>query len=804
MRSFFILLFVLFASTLLRGQNINELIAQLNQTKEDEIKIQISKKIALAYQKQKGYGKAIEYYQRALDLEKANKKPLHQQGETQKDIAFCYLMMQDYTKAKENYKKVLEIEKADSNKVEISETLEALAAICTENQEYKEAISYYQELLEYYKDNLSALANTYNNIGYSYKKLGDTKKALENFNQSIKINQKIANQNKGNTSIRAVALMNIGSTYINEDDFKGAKKYYEDALIIRRSQNNKVEEAKLYNFLAINEFLTNRNENALDYVDKAIAIAERELGGVDKLKAQEVLIASYQIKANIYQQQQDLKEYQKNYQKYLDLQKLYQEEDIRQRQEMIEKQLELEKKESEIKTNIAQEEKREMELLQAKLEKEKAKKEAELRESEIRRLKADKELQAQKLRNAAIEKQRAEQQLEILRQKAEAERKEQQIAALEKDKEIERQKREVERKEEERKREILEKEKQLADLKAKEEEKKNFYTLIGLAVVGTFLIFVGYLLILNRQKNKKLAAQNATIEEQNKELQVQAEELQQQQEEIMAQRDAIAQQNQILAEQNEKIEKSINAAKTIQTAILPHTEKLQKIFKDFFILFMPRDVVSGDFYWIEQLDENKIVVAVVDCTGHGVPGAFMSLIGNRLLEKIVILNGIHKPSEILENLHQEVRNLLRQQETGNRDGMDVALCVLEKMPDSKTKVSFAGAKRPLYYTENEHTQIFTLKGSRKSIGGDQNENIKFETNTFILPPNSCIYLSSDGITDQNDVERVKLGESKLKYTLSNVAALPMQEQYKAIKNLLENQLKGTLQRDDILLIGIRL
>ncbi|MCS6796188.1 MAG: tetratricopeptide repeat protein [Raineya sp.] len=801
----YILLIILgsFASWAWGQSSINELIAQLNQAKDDEVKIQISKKIALAYQKQKGYGKAIEYYQRALDLEKANKKPLHQQGETQKDIAFAYLMMQDYAKAKENYKKVLEIEKADNNKTEITETLEALASICTENKEYKEAITYYQELLGYYKENLPALANTYNNIGYNYKKLGDTKKAIENFDQSIKINQQIANQNKGNTSIRAVALMNIGSTYSNEGDFKAAKKYYEDALIIRRSQNDRVEEAKIHNFLAVNDFLANRNENALDYVDKAISIAERELGGANSLKAKEVLMSSYQIKASIYQQQQDLKEYQKNYQKYLDLQKEYQEEEARQRQEMIEKQLELEKKESEIKSNIALEEKREMELIQANLEKEKAKKEAELRESEIQRLKADRELQAQRLRNAAIEKQRAEQQLELLRQKAEAERQQQQIAALEKDKEIERQKREAERKEAERKREILEKEKQLADLRAKEEKQKNFYTLIVLAVVGAFLVFVGYLLVLNQRKNKKLAAQNALIEEQNKELQVQAEELQQQQEEIMAQRDAIAQQNEMLAEQNEKIEKSINAAKTIQTAILPHSEKLANLFKDYFILFMPRDVVSGDFYWIEQIDENKTVVAAVDCTGHGVPGAFMSLIGNRLLEKVVILNKIHEPAQILESLHQEVRQLLRQQETGNRDGMDMALCVLEKLPDSKTKIHFAGAKRPLYYTEGENTQIFTLKGTRKSIGGEQNENVKFETTTITLPPNSCVYLCSDGITDQNDAERVKLGESKLKYTLSNVATQSMTEQHKAVQNLLENQLRGTLQRDDILLIGIK-
>lgn len=801
MRQFFIII-LLFIAALGQAQSTNELIAQLNQAKDDEAKIQLSKKIALSYQRQRGYSKAIEYYQKALELEKNNKKPLHQQGETQKDIAFAYLMMQDYPKAKDNYKKVLEIEKADNNTPEIIETLEGLATICTESKDYKGAIEYYRELTNYYKDDLPALANTYNNLGYNYKKLGDSQKALENFDQSIKINQQIANQSKGNTSVRAVALMNIGSTYTNEGEFKAAKKYYEDALVIRRSQNDKVEEAKLYNFMAVNEFLASRNENALDFVDKAIADAEKELGGTNKLKAQEVLMSSYQIKANIFQQQNDLNQYQRNYQKYLDLQKAYQEEQNRQRQELIEKQLELEKKESEFKSDLAEKEKKELELTQTRLEKEKAQKEAELRESEIKGLKAAQELQAQRLRNAAIEKQRAEQQLELVRQKAAAQEQEQQIAFLEKDKELQEQKRQAEKQEEQRKREVLEKEKQLADLKAQEEAQKTFYATLGFGIVAVFLAFVGYLLIQNQKKNKLLAAKNSKIEEQNSELQAQAEELQQNQEEIMAQRDAIAQKNEVLAEQNDKIEKSIKAAKTIQTAILPYHEQMQKMFNDFFVVFRPRDVVSGDFYFAEEID-GKIVVAAVDCTGHGVPGAFMSLIGSTLLEKIVLVYKITDPAIILEKLHEEVRALLRQKETSNRDGMDLALCVLEKQEDGKVKVHFAGAKRPLYYSEGNDTQIFTLKGTRKSIGGEQNESVNFETQTITLPPNSCIYLSSDGITDQNDAERVKLGESKLKYTLSTIATQAMGLQKKTIEEMLDMHQKGTLQRDDILMIGIR-
>ncbi|KOY84835.1 hypothetical protein AD998_00545 [bacterium 336/3] len=136
--------------------------------------------------------------------------------------------------------------------------------------------------------------------------------------------------------------------------------------------------------------------------------------------------------------------------------------------------------------------------------------------------------------------------------------------------------------------------------------------------------------------------------------------------------------------------------------------------------------------------------------------------------------------------------------------MDLALCLLEKQPDGTTKISFSGAKRPLYYTEGTDNQIFTFKGSRKSIGGEQNESIHFETQSIVLPAKSCIYLCSDGITDQNDAERVKLGEGKLKYAISSVANKSMQEQFDAIEQMLLTHQRGTLQRDDMLLIGVRL
>jgi serine phosphatase RsbU (regulator of sigma subunit) len=291
--------------------------------------------------------------------------------------------------------------------------------------------------------------------------------------------------------------------------------------------------------------------------------------------------------------------------------------------------------------------------------------------------------------------------------------------------------------------------------------------------------------------------------EQSNQIAAQNEELRQNQEEIMAQRDAIEQKNSTLNEQNEKINSSINAAMTIQQSVLPHTDKMSKLLQDYFLIFRPRDVVSGDFYWAEQTHDGKVVVAAVDCTGHGVPGAFMSIIGSNMLTKVVQLYRATTPAEILMRLDEEIRSVLQQDKTDNQYGMDLSVCVLEKIDEDNTKVLYSGAKRPLYYIESGDNQVFILKGDRRSIGGNQNENVLFTNQEVYLKKGSLIYLGSDGFTDQNNAERVKLGESKFKYLISQNYQVSMQEQKTVLEGFLDSYQRGTVQRDDILLIGIK-
>lgn len=307
----------------------------------------------------------------------------------------------------------------------------------------------------------------------------------------------------------------------------------------------------------------------------------------------------------------------------------------------------------------------------------------------------------------------------------------------------------------------------------------------------------------NTLLEEKVKNRTLELEDKNQEIQAQNEELLQQHDEIEAQRDAINQQNQQLSERNHLISQSIKAAQAIQQAILPHQEKLNKLLPQHFIIYKPKDVVSGDFYWLNAV-EDTIFLATIDCTGHGVPGAFMSLIGNTLLDKIIRVYKILDPAEVLLRLHNEVFHTLRQQNNHNNYGMDMSLIALTKEEDHY-KISFCGAKHSLYYIDQgAETSIIELKGDRRSIGGIQPEQVQFNTQTIVLPAGTMIYTSSDGLKDQNNVQRKKFGSKKLGNLLVQTANLPLEVQKQTITQALEQHMQDTNQRDDILLIGIRL
>ncbi|MCD6556284.1 MAG: SpoIIE family protein phosphatase, partial [Bacteroidales bacterium] len=259
-----------------------------------------------------------------------------------------------------------------------------------------------------------------------------------------------------------------------------------------------------------------------------------------------------------------------------------------------------------------------------------------------------------------------------------------------------------------------------------------------------------------------------------------------------------------LEKQREEINSSLRYAKTIQNAILP-THGNMHSQNDFFLIYLPKDIVSGDFYWFSAKDDSPyIFYAVVDCTGHGVPGAFMSMIGARLLNYIVSEKNINLPSEILEQMNLSVKLALKQKLSGNKDGMDISLIRLEKTPDKKTKIIFSGAKQSLFiYSKRENT-VTKIRGDIKTIGGYFDDDIPFTNKKITTEKDDVIYLLSDGIIDQNSPDGKKIGTSGFQKILTEIAELPLQEQKEKITEILNSHKKETNQRDDITILGIKI
>ena len=264
----------------------------------------------------------------------------------------------------------------------------------------------------------------------------------------------------------------------------------------------------------------------------------------------------------------------------------------------------------------------------------------------------------------------------------------------------------------------------------------------------------------------------------------------------------IVEQKTIIEKKNRDITDSIDYAKTIQDATLPSKDIMFMHFPDSFILFKPKDIVSGDFYWFTGRN-GKRLVAACDCTGHGVPGALMSMIGNNILNQIVNEKGITAPDEILDSLHKEIRKTLKQEEQSEtKDGMDAAIISF----NNETEIEYSGAQRPIWIIKNqERAALLEIKGNKFAVGGLQIETErKFTNHTISLTSGDSIYIFSDGFADQFSDKDKKLMTSKFKEILLEIQNKTMQEQEKYLDTFIDNWRGNREQIDDILVIGIRI
>jgi len=258
--------------------------------------------------------------------------------------------------------------------------------------------------------------------------------------------------------------------------------------------------------------------------------------------------------------------------------------------------------------------------------------------------------------------------------------------------------------------------------------------------------------------------------------------------------------NDELAQKNKDITDSIRYAKRIQTAILPEDEVFRGHLPESFVYFRPKDIVSGDFYWIDKVGE-KVVVSAIDCTGHGVPGAFMSLVGYNGLNKIISEKKVTDAGEILSRLDKNVANALKQSDKeGVKDGMDMSLCVIDE--SSKT-LTYSGANNSLYAIQND--ELVEVKATKQAIGSFSGQSIQYESHQISFKAGDQFYLFSDGFADQFGGDQGKKFKSKaFKDLLMSIKDEPMEVQKEKI-GMTIMKWKGELEQvDDMVVLGFRL
>lgn len=333
----------------------------------------------------------------------------------------------------------------------------------------------------------------------------------------------------------------------------------------------------------------------------------------------------------------------------------------------------------------------------------------------------------------------------------------------------------------------------------------NFFTENGLKLGnGLEVIFLSFSMVqrfrqLQLEKEKAQAETLKQLEEKNRlkdEINIELEkQVRERTAEIVAQKE-------IIEAKNKDITDSIIYTRKIQDAVLAPIASLKNYFPDSFIYYQPKDIVSGDFYWFGKRGE-KIVVAAADCTGHGVPGAFMAMLGNTLLNEIVNEKGIMVPSVVLELLRAGIINALKQdkERSDTKDGMDIALICFDKLNNT---LEYAGAKNPLYIIRNN--ELNEIKADRFPVGVYSKDELQqFRNHSQKVQTNDCIYIFTDGIADQfGGAEEKKFKYARLRELLLKICPLEMSAQKNNLQDVFENWKNGFEQVDDVLVIGIRI
>lgn len=742
----------------------------------------IYQEIAQIYKQGKLSVKALEYLRKADTLTPGNDKIALEIADLQMQQKKHQSALLEYLKINNSYQK-----KYPNDWLRQLPLLRKIIIAYQNLKEYDKVLEYNLKILTIQNQlkNTEGIIIAKNNIGYTYKYLKKYNNAIQTFEEVLDIEKR---QNK---IANIATLINISITYQNIGNYENTLKYLLEANQIIEKSNNKPEMAQMYDLLSSVYFNLKDYYNAKYYNDLALKLA-------NEAKDRRTLSNAYQTTSLIFQQDEKYDKALEYFKKHLEIKDSLLIEDKLQQQNILQQQYVVERSENEWKLMMANDEIKEAQLKEIRAE-------ADKKEKENQILQQSQKIKDEQLARQSLEEKRAKQELLLLQQQSLAEKKDRAITELQREQEIKNSEilriSELEKREEqERKNEIelLNKDKKLKEIetKRKEGEARQFqnFVIVAFALGGLifFLVLIG--LIITGKKNAALAKQQTEIEQKNIELE-------QNNEEIASQRDTAENLGRLLIEKNEHIISSINYAKQIQESILPLSEEINKVLPDHFILFQPRDIVSGDFYFFAHKD-NKTVIAAIDCTGHGVPGALMSMVGNQILNEIIVISEIYSPDLILNELHRGIRKALKQEETTNQDGMDMSLITIYHQ---EKKVEFAGAKNPLLYIQDN--ELIHLKGDKMAIGGEQREqNRIFNKHIINIENSTMFYLFSDGYPDQFG------GHERKKFMIRNMKDLFMQIHQKDVltqKQMLKHEVEtwirdgSEIQTDDILVIGVR-
>lgn len=666
------------------------------------------------------------------------------------------LLHNDWKKYQFFQRDLIEAElKKDLNEKSKNKILESYAAainnigiIYRDQGNIPEAIKYYEKSFDIQKqlNNEEGIGLSLSNLGVIYQQQGNTIKAIEYFDKSLKIREKVYEHSKKDITRNGIAstLNNIGSIYLEQKEYNLSLEYFNKSLTLNKKTNNLQSIASSYNSIGATYSRLNKNTKALEYYTKSLIICKqlKDIDGISRGLNNSAVI--YNLQGNST--------------KALEL-----------FQEALNLSRKINDKTGEIRTlnNIGEIYSFANELTKAKqYSAESLSKAREIGYPILIRNSANTLYQVYEKENnsmLALEMYKL-----YISMNDSIINKENQKILIRKQAQFEYEKQKATDDAEHDK---------LLTIEQEKKEKQVILTTTAATVLGLVILFLFF--VFNRLRVTK--KQKLIIEQQKIE--------------VEQQKDVVELAHAQLEEKNKEITDSITYAKRIQSAILPPAKIVKEYLQESFILYKPKDIVAGDFYWLEQVD-NKVLFAAADCTGHGVPGAMVSVVCNNALNRSVREHNLTTPGEILTKTREIVIQEFEKSDEDVNDGMDIALCSLDG-----NILQYAGAHNPLWIIRNG--KIIETKANKQPIG-KYDKLVPYTTHSFELEKGDTIYIFSDGYVDQfGGIKGKKFKAKSFRELLLSIQGKNMTEQKSIIDQTFETWRGNLEQIDDICIIGVK-